>query len=352
MSITKEIFGQLDTQTVYVYTLENRAGMRAKILNYGGAVTQLWVPDRNGVMADVLGGYDTLEFYLRASGYQGALIGRFGNRIANGRFTLDGKEYVLAQNNKCNHLHGGLRGFNAYVWDVTEEDGDEPALILHRLSSDGEEGYPGNLDVTVTYRLTAENGLSIHYVATTDKTTVVNLTNHSYFNLRGFDAGRVDSLVLTLDADAYLPTDETLIPTGELRSVEGTPFDFRSPKTIGRDLGADDTDLLRAKGYDHCLKFVDRALNGPIKRGELYDPQSGRGMALYTNQPCVQVYTGNFLTNEEFFFKGGYPQAPQTFVCLETQRMPDSPNKEHFTDCTLRPGETYDFTTEYRFFVK
>ena len=353
MSIQKELFGTLaDGTAVYTYTLESRTGLRAKILNYGGAVTQLWVPDRNGNSVDVLGGYDSLDFYLRASGYQGALVGRFGNRIALGRFVLEGKEYTLAQNNKCNHLHGGLRGFNAYVWDVCEEDGDDPALVLHRVSPDGEEGYPGNLDVTVTYRLTKENGLSIHYVATTDQTTVVNLTNHSYFNLRGFNAGSALPLELTLDADAYLPTDETLIPTGEIRSVEGTPFDFRIAKTIGQDIGADDPDLIRAKGYDHCLKFVDRELNGPIKRGELYDPESGRGMELYTDQPCVQVYTGNFLTNQEFFFKGGYPQAPQTFVCLETQAMPDSPNKKHFTDCTLRPREVYDYTTEYRFFVK
>ena len=353
MSIKKEAFGQLaDGTAVYAYTLEGSAGLRARILNYGGAVTHLWVPDKNGVVADVLGGYDTLDFYLRASGYQGALVGRFGNRIALGRFTLDGKEYTLAQNNHCNHLHGGLRGFNAYVWDVTEQDGDEPALVLHRLSPDGEEGYPGNLDVTVTYRLTKENGLSIHYVATTDQATVVNLTNHSYFNLRGFNAGSALPLELTLDADAYLPTDDTLIPTGEIRSVEGTPFDFRTAKTIGRDIHADDIDLQRAKGYDHCLKFVDRECNGPIQRGELYDPESGRGMALYTDQPCVQVYTGNFLTNQEFYFKGGYPQAPKSFVCLETQAMPDSPNRDHFTSCTLRPDQTYDHTTEYRFFVK
>ncbi len=353
MSIKKEAFGQLsDGTAVYAYTLEGSTGLRVRILNYGGAVTNLWVSDKNGVVADVLGGYDTLDFYLRASGYQGALVGRFGNRIALGRFTLDGKEYTLAQNNKCNHLHGGLRGFNAYVWDVAEQDGDEPALVLHRLSPDGEEGYPGNLDVTVTYRLTKENGLSIHYVATTDQATIVNLTNHSYFNLRGFNAGSALPLELMLDADAYLPTDETLIPTGEIRSVEGTPFDFRTAKPIGRDIDADDVDMRRAGGYDHCLKFVDRACNGPIKRGELYDAESGRGMELYTDQPCVQVYTGNFLTNKEFYFKGGYPQAPQTFVCLETQAMPDSPNHDNFTNCTLRPSEVYDTTTEYRFFVK
>lgn len=353
MSIQKELFGKLaDGTSIYAYTLQNTTGIRAKILNYGGVVTQLWTPDRNGTSVDIVGGYDSLDFYLRASGYQGALVGRFGNRIAMGRFTLDGKEYTLAQNNHSNHLHGGLRGFNDYIWDVREEDGEEPALVLHRVSADGEEGYPGNLDVTVTYRLTKENGLSIHYLATTDQATIVNLTNHSYFNLRGFNAGSVASLELMLDADTYLPTDETMIPTGELRSVEGTPFDFRTAKTIGRDIGAADVDLLQAKGYDHCLNFTNRNSDAPIKRGELYDPESGRGMALYTDQPCVQLYTANWLTSEEFFFKGGYPQAPQTFVCLETQAMPDSPNKKDFTDCTLRPGEVYDFTTEYRFFTR
>ena len=202
------------------------------------------------------------------------------------------------------------------------------------------------------YEKAKENGLSIHYVATTDKATVVNLTNHSYFNLRGFNAGSVWPLELMLDADAYLPTDDTMIPTGEFRSVEGTPFDFRKAKTIGRDILADDCDLKRAKGYDHCFKFADRAQSGPIKRGELYDPESGRGMALYTDQPAVQVYTANWLTSKEFFFKGGYSQAPQTFVCLETQAMPDSPNHSNFTNCVLRPGEVYDTTTEYRFFTK
>lgn len=353
MSIKKEAFGQLaDGTAVFAYTLKGSTGLRARILNYGGVVTHLWIPDKNGVEADVVGGYDTLDFYLRASGYQGALVGRFGNRIAHGHFTLDGKEYTLAQNNHGNHLHGGLRGFSYYVWDVTEQDGDEPALVLHRVSPDGEEGYPGNLDLTVTYRLTKENGLSIHYVATTDQATVINLTNHSYFNLRGFHAGSALPLMLTLDADAYLPTDETMIPTGEIRSVAETPFDFRTAKTIGRDIGEEDTDLLQGKGYDHCLKFVDRDCDGPIKRGELYDAESGRGMLLYTDQPCVQLYTANWLNDKEFYFKGGYAQAPQTFVCLETQAMPDSPNHANFTNCTLRPGEVYDTTTEYRFFVK
>ncbi len=353
MSIKKEWFGRLDDGAeVYAYTLEGKNGLRARILNYGCTVTNLWVPDKNGVVADVISGFDTLDFYHRAFGHHGAVVGRFTNRIANGRFTLDGQEYVLAQNNGANHLHGGNRSFGHYVWDATEQDGDEPALVLHRVSPDGEEGYPGNLDVTVTYRVTKENGLSIHYVATTDRATIINLTNHCYFNLGGYTSGSVLSHELMLDADAYVPLSDKWIPTGEIRSVEGTPFDFRSAKTIERDMGAQDPDLLRSKGYDQCLVFTDRAADGPLRRGELYDPESGRGMALYTDRPCVFIYTANGMADKVFDFKGGCAQAPKTFICLEAQSMPDSPNHENFTDCTLRPGEVYDTTTEYRFFAK
>lgn len=351
--IKKELFGTLsDGKKVYAYTLSNGNGMEVKILSYGGALAQIKVPDKNGCVSDVIGGYDCLDSYVRGDGYQGALIGRFGNRIARGTFTLDGREYHMFINNGVNHLHGGEFGFNAKVWDVTERDGEEPELALHILSPDGEEGYPGNLDVTVTYRLNAQNGLSIHYVATTDRATVLNLTNHTYFNLRGYASGSVHSLQLWLDADTYLPTDDTLIPTGEIRSVEGTPFDFRVAKEIGKDIGADQIDLKLAGGYDHCLNFAGGETETPKKRAELYDPETGRVMEVYTNQPCVQFYSGNFLTNAEFPFKGGYRQVPQTFVCLETQHMPDSINHANFTDCVLRPGEVYDYTTEYRFTVK
>ncbi|MBQ9086189.1 MAG: galactose mutarotase [Clostridia bacterium] len=353
MSIQRQLFGTLtDGRKVYAYTLRNENGMTVKILNYGGVLAELRVPDRNGCMTDVIGGYDCLDSYVRGDGYQGALIGRWGNRIARGAFTLEGKAYSLFINNGVNHLHGGEYGFNTKLWDVTEIDGDEPSLVLHILSPDGDEGYPGNLDLTVTYQLTAQNGLSIRYVATTDQTTVLNLTNHTYFNLRGYASGSVHPLILWLDADTYLPTDDTLIPTGELRSVEGTPFDFRTPKTVGQDIGADDVDLKQAGGYDHCLNFRGGATQEPVKRGELYDPESGRVMELFTNQPCVQFYSGNFLTNKEFPFKGGYGQAPQTLLCLETQHMPDSVNHENFTNCVLKPGEVYDFFTEYRFSVK
>ncbi len=353
MSIKKKLFGVLESgEEVYSYTLRNKNGMKVKIISYGGAIVQIKVPDRKGCFTDVIGGYDCLASYVGGNGYQGALVGRFGNRIAKGKFTLEGKEYDLFINNGPNHLHGGKVGFNAKIWDVTEKDGEEPSLSLHIVSPDGDEGYPGNLDVTVTYTLNSQNGLSIRYEATTDKTTILNLTNHTYFNLRGYASGSVHSLQLWLDADTYLPTDEKLIPTGELRSVEGTPFDFRSMKEVGRDIGQDDRDLILAGGYDHCMNFIGGETETSVKRAELYDPQSGRVMEVYTNQPCVQFYSGNSMKNGAYPFKGGYPQTPQTLLCLETQRMPDSINHENFTNCVLKPNEKYDYTTEYRFSVK
>ena len=353
MSIKKKLFGTLeDGREVYSYTLRNTNGMKVKILSYGGTIAQIKVPDRNGCFTDVVGGYDCIDSYVKGDGYQGALIGRWGNRIAKGKFTLEGKEYNLFINNGENHLHGGELGFNAKLWDVTEKDGDEPELALHILSPDGDEGYPGNLDLTVTYKLSNKNGLSIRYKATTDKTTVLNLTNHTYFNLAGYASGSVHPQTLWLDADSYLPTDKGLIPTGERRSVEGTPFDFRTPKTVGQDINADCEDLVIAGGYDHCLNFTGGETKEPVKRAELYDSVSGRFMEVYTNQPCVQLYSGNFLNNEKFPFKGGYKQSPQTLMCLETQKMPDSVNHCNFTNCVLRPDEVYDYTTEYRFGVK
>ena len=355
MSIIKELYGKLaDGREVYRYTLANKSGMSMKVLNYGGIVTELNVPDKDGKIADVIGGYDQLESYVGADGFQGTLVGRVANRIANSRFTLDGKEYKLNPSGDYGHqLHGGYVGFNAKIWDVEEIDGDEPALKLHILSPDGDEFYPGALDLTVTYTLTNANGWVIRYVATTDKPTILNLTHHAYFNLGGFNAGSILDTELMIDADSYVATDAQLIPTGELKNVEGTPFDFRKAKTIGRDLGVENGDLLIAggtfNGYDHCFNFVGGETEAPVKRVEAYDPKSGRVMEVYTNQPCVQLYTGNFLTNEKYPFKGGYPQQIQTLFCLETQTMPDSINHEGFTNWVLRPGEVFDKTTEYRF---
>ena len=353
MSIKKKLFGVLENGTeVYSYTLRNANGMKVKIISYGGAIVQIKVPDRKGCFTDVIGGYDDLASYVCGNGYQGALIGRWGNRIAKGKFTLEGKDYSLFINNGENHLHGGEFGYNAKVWDVTEKDGDEPQLVLHIISPDGDEGYPGALDLTVTYTLSNKNGLSIRYEATTDKTTVLNLTNHTYFNLGGYASGSIHPLTLWLDADSYLPTDTGLIPTGEIKSVEGTPFDFRTPKAVGADINADYEDLKIAGGYDHCFNFVGGETVDPVKRAELYDSESGRLMEVYTNQPCVQFYSGNFLKNKAFPFKGGYKQSPQTLLCLETQKMPDSVNHDNFTNCVLKPDEKYDYTTEYRFSVK
>lgn len=348
MNINKEYFGVTKNgEEVYRYSLKNENGMQVSILNFGGAIQRLMVPDKLDRFTDVVGGYDDLYDYEEGDGYQGALIGRYGNRIANATFDLDGKTYQLYQNNGKNHLHGGKTGFSHRIWQVAEKDGAEPSLTLHLLSEDGDEGYPGALDVCVTYTLTADNALSIHYVATTDKTTILNLTNHTYFNLGGYASGTVKDHLLCMDADAYLPVDEELIPTGEIRAVENTPFDFRTAKTIGQDIDC-------AGGYDHCLCFTDGEPKDKEVVDRIYvcDPVSGREMVVATNQPCVQFYSANFLKNPDHPFKGGYPQAPQNAFCLETQHMPDSIHQPHFTDVTLKPGQVYDYMTVYRFSVK
>ncbi len=353
MSILKQLFGVLpDGRAVHRYFLQGKADIRVAILDFGGAVQQLLVPDRLGRLTDIVGGYDNLTDYVQGDGYQGALIGRWGNRIAGGRFTLDGQRYELFLNDGKNHLHGGKEGFSHKIFAVTEKDGDEPALELRYVSPDGEEGYPGTLSLCVTYTLKKENALSIHYVATTDRPTVLNLTNHTYFNLGGFASGPVYDHVLMLDADTYLPTDAGLIPTGEIRPVADTPFDFRKPKAVGRDIAAENEDLRLAGGYDHCFNFVGGETKEPLCRAVLFDPASGREMKVLTNQPCVQCYTANFLCNKDHPFKGGYPQGKRNAICLETQHMPDSVNHGNFTNAVLRPGDRYDYTTEYAFSVK
>ena len=343
MSIEKNLFGKLSDGTeINAYTLKNGKGMSVRILNLGGIINELRVPDKNGCFSDIIGGYDCLDSYLEGDGYQGALIGRYANRLNEGKFTLEGEDYELYQNNNGNHLHGGKIGYDKRVWDVTAIDGAEPVLELHLVSPDGEEGYPGTLNIKVTYTLTDNNGLRIRYEATTDKTTIINLTNHSYFNIGGYASGSIRDQEISIDADTYIPVNENLIPTGEILSVEGTPMDFRKPKIIGEGLDA-------IGGYDHCFNFVGGASSEPKKRCEVYDSKSGRVMSVYTDRPCVQFYTANFLKNEKYPFKGGYKQMPQTFLCLETQCMPDSINHEGFTNCILKNGEKFDTTTEYRF---
>lgn len=334
----KQSFGNAE-----LYTLTNKNGMEVSITNYGGRVVTLKAPDRAGRMADVVLGFDNLDGYLRQNPFFGALVGRYGNRIAKGKFTLDGREYTLARNNGENALHGGLRGFDKVYWEPRVEGN---RLLLHYLSKDGEEGYPGNLDTTVSYTLTDANELRIDYAATTDKDTVVNLTNHSYFNLAGQGEGDILSHRMMIDADRFTPVDAGLIPTGELRPVDKTPFDFRQPVEIGARINDADEQLTFGKGYDH--NFV---LNGHVGTLRLAaratEPKSGRVMEVLTTEPGLQFYTGNFLdgsiTGKGKVYKHRYG------FCLETQHFPDSPNKPQFPSVVLKPGQKYHTTTVYRF---
>ncbi len=359
MKLYTKDFGIISTgETAHLYTLVNNHGMEVSITDFGGAIVSILAPDRNGRLADVVLGYSSVSDYETADGYLGALVGRFANRIANASFEVDGKVYDdLYVNDGGNHLHGGRRGFSFILWQsdssITE---DTATLRLTYHSPDGEEGYPGNMDVVVTYTLDNTGALSIHYKATCDKTCPINLTNHVYFNLGGYASGTVLGQVLQLDAESYCRGDEGLVPTGELVPVDNTPFDFRTPKAIGRDFFVADADLRGAGGYDHCFNFTNwkQAVSGsaPVQRGTLTDPVSGRVLTMLTNQPCVQVYSANFLCNSLFPLRGGYAQRKQIGLCLETQMMPDSPHHQgeaNFTDCLLHPGEIYDFTTVYRF---
>jgi aldose 1-epimerase len=337
-----------DGRDVETYTLKNRGGAEARVINYGGTIVSLKVPDREGRLADVVLGFDDVEGYRGAgSTYLGALIGRYGNRIARGRFTLNGVEYRLATNNGPNHLHGGLGGFDKVLWTVRPLKARAgPALELTYVSRDGEEGYPGTLSVRVVYTLTDANELRIDYDAKTDKDTVVNLTNHSYFNLAGEGSGDILGHLLTLDSDRFLPTDQTSIPTGELRGVRGTPFDFTKPTAIGARIEADDEQLKWAKGYDHTYVVGGRA--GSLRRAaRVEEPKTGRVMEVWTTEPGVQLYTGNYLSGAAG--KGGKPYGFRTGFCLETQHYPDSPNKPDFPSTVLRKGGRYRTTTVYKF---
>ncbi len=353
MSITKELFGKYLNQDIYKYTLKNDNDMSVVISNFGATIININVPDKNGEVADVICGYDTLESYIEADGYQGAIIGRVGNRICQGKFTLDGVDYNMYINNGPNHLHGGKEGFDKKIWQVLSiNNSNEPSIKFFLLSKDGEENYPGNLSVTVTYSLNNDGTLSIRYEAITDKRTIINLTNHTYFNLGGYNSGKIYDHILWLDADTYLPTDETLIPTGEIKIVDGTPFDFRLPKKIGQDIHLHDKDLITAGGYDHCINFVGGETKIPKLRARVVHEKSGRIMEMYTNQPCVQFYSGNFLTNSKFPFKNNCSQEKQMAFCLETQHMPDAINHNNFTNVILNPEDKYDYTTIYKFYIK
>ncbi len=347
----KQSFGTTaDGRAVELYTLTNAKGAQVSIMNYGGIVVSLKVPDRGGAVSDVVLGYDSFEPYTKKSPYFGALIGRYGNRIGHARFTLNGVEYKLAANNGENSLHGGNRGFDKVVWNAKESTrGGAPALELSYLSKDGEEGYPGNLQVNVVYTWTDGNELHIDYTATTDKDTVVNLTNHSYFNLAGQGEGDILGHELMLDASRFTPIDAGLIPTGELRPVEGTPFDFRKPTAIGARITQDDEQLKFGKGYDHNF-VLDHPGATPTLAARVRDPKTGRVLEVLTTEPGIQFYSGNFLDGT-IQGKGGKVYGHRTGFCLETQHFPDSPNKPNFPSTVLKPGATYRTSTVYRFTV-
>jgi aldose 1-epimerase len=333
---------------VRLYTLQNAHGMRATITNYGGIVTSLVVPDRTGQPGDVVLGFDSLEGYLRGSPYFGAIVGRYANRIARARFSLDGASYHLAANDHGNALHGGTRGFDKVVWEATPDpDSARAALRLHYVSADGEEGYPGRLDVTVTYEVTDANELRITYGATTDKPTVLNLSHHGYFNLAGRASPSILSHQLLLAADRYTPVGATLIPTGDLASVDGTPFDFRTATAIGARIDAGDRQLRYGQGYDHNFEIL--GMPGTLRlAARLRDPESGRTMEVLTTEPGIQFYSGNFLDGT-LVGKGGVRYQRRSGLCLETQHFPDAPHHADFPTTVLRPGQAYRSETVYRF---
>lgn len=347
-AVTRQPFGTTSRgEAVSVYTLQNAHGMEVRVIDYGGIILSLRVPDRNGRFDDVVLGYDALADYERSSPYFGAIIGRYGNRIARGRFTLDGKTYTLATNNAPNHLHGGVRAFDKVVWDAARfERGDSLGVVFRYTSPDGEEGYPGTLQATVTYTLTDRNELIFDYLATTDRATPVNLTQHSYFNLAGDGKGDILGHVVTVNADRFTPVDSTLIPTGEIRSVAGTPFDFRTPTAIGARIAQDDEQLRYGRGYDHNFVLTP---DGPAVR--VVEPTSGRVMEIATTEPGLQFYSGNFLDGT-LRGKRDVAYGHRSGFCMETQHYPDSPNKPAFPSTILQPGERYQSQTTYRFSVQ
>ena len=344
-NIAETSFGTVDNMPVTKYTLTNPSGMVVGIINYGGAVTDIIVPDKDGIKGNVVARFDSLSGYLqKGNPFFGCLVGRYGNRIANAQFSLDGKKYTLAANNNGNSLHGGNKGFDKVVWKAEKIAGDS-SLELTYLSKDGEEGYPGNLSVKVVYTLTADNGLKIDYTATTDKPTPVNLTNHSYFNL---SAGRDSTILghqLMINADKFTEVNDKLIPTGKLPEVKGGPMDFTVSKVIGKDI-----DQVKG-GFDHNWILIKQG-NQLSKAAELYDPASGRLMEVWTTEPGVQFYTGNFLNGQLVNTPGNVKYIKHAALCLETQHYPDSPNQPAFPNTILKPGETYRQTTIYKFSTK
>src|SRR5262245_46279596 len=356
-AVARESFGMTpDGHAVDAYTLRNSHGVEIRAVTYGGIITSLKVPDRTGTSADVVLGFDTLDGYLRQHPFFGAIIGRYGNRIGKGRFSVDGTEYTLATNNGPNHLHGGPTGFDKRLWTAELLQGRN-GIAFKRTSVDGEEGYPGTLAVRVTYELTDKNELIVEYHATTDKATPVNLTQHSYFNLAGEGSGDILGHQLTINADRYTPVDDTLIPTGELAPVDGTPFDFRQATPIGARITADHPQLKNGQGYDHNW-VLNRTGDGSAGRpgrlelaARVVEPTSGRTLEVSTTEPGVQFYAGNFLDGR-ITGKSGHSYARRSGFCLETQHFPDSPNKPNFPSTILRPGQEYRSRTVFTFGVQ
>jgi len=344
-TVVKQSFGKLPgAPEVNLYTLVNHTGITLKVTNYGCRITSLLLPDKNGKCADVVLGFDSLSGYLSNNPYFGAVVGRYGNRIAKGKFEIDGNQYTLAQNNGVNHLHGGLKGFDKVVWKAEDfATGNSVGLKLHYLSKDGEEGYPGNLNVDITYTLTDDNKLTIGYNATSDKATPINLTQHSYFNLAG--SGDIKTHELMIASTKYTVVDSTLITTGELRDVKGTPYDFTTVKPIGKDLIATGGNPI---GYDHNFVLNTKGLSDLAVY--VVEPVSGRTMEVYTDQPGIQFYTSNFLDGT-ITGKYGRVYTQYSALCLETQHFPDSPNHPAFPTAILKPGETYHTTTIFKFAV-
>jgi aldose 1-epimerase len=349
----KEDFGKTpDGAAVDLYTLTNAKGTEVRAMTYGGIIVSLRVPDRDGKLGDIVLGRDTLDQYVESSPYFGAIIGRYGNRIGKAKFTLDGKEHKLAANNGPNALHGGKKGFDKVVWKAEPfQKDDTVGVVFSYTSPDGEEGYPGTLQAQVTYTLGDDDTLAFAYHATTDKATPVNLTQHSYFNLAGDGSGDILGHELMLKASRFTPVDKTLIPTGELKSVEGTPFDFRAPTAIGARINAEDEQIKFGGGYDHNF-VLDREEGTPLQlAARVYEPTTGRVMEVATTEPGIQFYSGNFLDGT-ITGKGGHVYKHRTGFCLETQHFPDSPNKPKFPSTILKPGEQYDTRTVYTFSVR
>lgn len=351
-AVSRADFGKLpDGTAVELFTLTNASGMTVSASNYGGIITSIKVPDLNGKLGDVTLGYDSLDGYLKDSPYFGAIVGRYANRIGNARFVLDGNTYKLAKNDGPNTLHGGLKGFDKAVWQAEpfEREG-EAGVVFTRTSPDGEEAFPGTLAVKVTYTLTDKNELAFDFNATTDKPTVLNLTQHAYFNLGGDGSGDVLDHELTINADRYTPVDKTLIPLGELASVAGTPFDFRTSTLIGARIDADDPQIKLGLGYDHNY-VLNRSGNELVLAARVVEPKTGRVMEVHTTEPGMQLYTANHLDGA-IIGKSGHAYGKRNAFCLETQHFPDSPNKPSFPTTTLRPGETYQSRTVYAFSVR